>query len=199
MINSIIKCGRCGNEYPMYSKNKWGNYIFQSCPKCKEKENKETMRKAKSVRTRGFEVVSKYADDNVVLPVRGTSKSAGYDIRVVTHGKDIKIAPHSTYVFSTGIKAYMPSNEVLMIYPRSSVGFKKHLMFMNTVAIIDADYYNNADNEGHIMIGVYNYGDKVVTVQDNERIAQGIFTGYGITDDDSVSKIRVGGIGSTNK
>ena len=40
--------------------------------------------------------------------------------------------------------------EFLGIYIRSSLGFKYNIRMCNQVGIIDADYYNNKDNEGHI-------------------------------------------------
>ena len=71
---------------------------------------------------RKFEVVSGF--DNVKLPERKTKKSAGYDICIL---ESADIPPHGQHIFSTGIKAYMEDDEVLMIYPRSSLGIKKQL------------------------------------------------------------------------
>jgi dUTP pyrophosphatase len=39
----------------------------------------------------------------------------------------------------------------LQLALRSSTPKKKGLMLANGIGIIDADYYNNSDNEGHIM------------------------------------------------
>ena len=50
------------------------------------------------------------------------------------------------------------------------------MALVNNVGIIDADYYNNEDNEGHIMLGLYNTTDSDVTLAKGERVAQGIFT-----------------------
>ena len=93
----------------------------------------------------------------------------------------------------TGVKAYMQENEVLLVYIRSSAAFKKHLMLMNGVGVIDADYYGNAENEGHILIPIFNYGAA------GERIAQGIFTTYLTVDGDAAGHgaARTGGFGST--
>lgn len=142
--------------------------------------------------SRGFEKVSYM--DNGILPTRKTSSSAGYDFSIVEGGV---IPPHSTRIFKTGIKAYMNSDEVLMIYVRSSVGIKRGVVLTNNTAIIDSDYFNNSDNEGHIMLALYNNTDKEVVIKDGERVAQGIFVRY-YTAGDTVDNVRQGGIGSTN-
>lgn len=82
---------------------------------------------------RKFEVVSGF--ENIKLPERKTKKSAGYDICVL---ESADIPPHGQYIFSTGLKACMEDDEVLMIYPRSSLGIKKQLTLSNSVGIIDA-------------------------------------------------------------
>jgi len=147
------------------------------------------------IRQRGFEFVSKYQNDGLRLPVRKTKGSAGYDIAsrvdMVIKAKDIAFVP-------TGIKAYMQEDEVLQVYPRSSLGFKKHLFKVNSVGIIDSDYYNNPDNEGEIALIFYNFGEEDVKIKKNERIAQGIFTKYLKTDNDQTKVKRLGGFGSTD-
>lgn len=138
-----------------------------------------------------FEAVTGY---NPNMPQRQTEFSAGYDIEIL---KGDTINPKETKVFLTGLKAQMNSNVVLQLHIRSSMGIKNNLMLSNTTGIIDADYYNNPDNEGHIMIALTNYGDKPVTLKDNERVAQGIFVEYLKTTYDNPKGKRTGGIGST--
>ena len=93
----------------------------------------------------------------------------------------------------------MQPDEVLLIYIRSSTALKKRLMLMNSVGVIDADYYGNAENEGHIYIPLYNYGKESVHIAAGERIAQGIFTHYLTVDGDAAGRgtVRAGGFGST--
>lgn len=143
---------------------------------------------------RGFERVSGF--DKAILPVRKTAGSCGYDIHIYS-ATPTTIKPHESKVFCTGIKAYMPSDEFLAIYIRSSIGIKKHLMLKNSVCIIDEDFYNNKDNEGHILVALYNYGDEPVTLEPFERVAQGVFQKYGVVDNDNADQTRTGGIGST--
>ena len=146
------------------------------------------------MKQRGFEVVTGF--DQAIIPLRGTSGSAGYDF---CSYEEVTIEPNQTIMIQTGIKAYMLDDEVLQIYPRSSLGVKKHLRLANSVGIIDSDYYNNENNEGHIMIPLFNFGNEPITVSQGERVAQGIFGKYLITDTDQVSAKRSGGFGSTNE
>lgn len=92
----------------------------------------------------------------------------------------------------------MNTDWVLMIYPRSGLGFKYQISLANTVGVIDADYYFS-DNEGHIFIKLVNRGDKPVHIKAGEAFAQGIFMEYGIVEDDHVEATRNGGIGSTDQ
>jgi dUTP pyrophosphatase len=146
------------------------------------------------MKKRGFEVVAKYKDANIELPKRKTSGSAGYDFESAV---TIEIEPNKIAFVSTGIKAYMPENEVLQMYPRSSLSFKKKLVKANSVGIIDSDYYNNPDNEGEIMLILYNFGEEKVLINKGERIAQGIFIQYLTIDDSETTVKRLGGFGST--
>lgn len=148
---------------------------------------------------RGFEIVSdefrKHPNIDIQLPKRGSSKSAGYDICTPV---DIIIPPNGiSDAIQTDIKAYMLDDEYLKIVPRSSLGFKKGLMLINTVGIIDSDFYENPDNDGNIGFKLKNLTNETVEIKAGERIMQGIFQEYLITDDDDCDKKRIGGIGSS--
>lgn len=144
---------------------------------------------------RGFEVVSSFEDAQINLPQRTTAESAGYDIECA---ETVTINPGEVKIVPTGIKAFMAYNEFLAIHIRSSIDIKRHIMLANCTGIIDSDYYNNEDNEGHILLGLYNLGTEAVTLEKGERVAQGIFTKYLVANDDEANGIRRGGIGSTN-
>ena len=131
---------------------------------------------------------------NGILPERKTKHSAGYDFAVVEGGI---IPPHTTKIFNTGIKAYMEDDEVLLIFVRSSIGIKRGITLSNGTAVIDADFFNNEDNEGHIMLALHNNTDEPITINGGEHVAQGVFVKYLCTDDNVVQE-RKGGIGSTN-
>ena len=128
--------------------------------------------------------------NKIPLPKRSTSGSAGYDF---------SIEPGDTKVIDTFVKAYMQPEEVLYIFSRSSFGIKKKLIIPNSVGVIDADYFNNPKNDGHIMICFTNIGEEKQYIFKCEKMAQGVFMNYLIADGDDASGDRVGGIGSTGR
>ena len=154
---------------------------------------------------RKFEKVSidefnKYYDKKLYeeydLPKRMTSHSAGYDFFAI---EGFTIKPGEIKKIPTGYKATFGSDEMLMILVRSSMGFKYNVRMTNQVGIIESDYYNNIDNEGHIFVSLQNEGDIDFVVKKGEGYAQGIFTKFLICDDDVTTNERQGGLGSTNK
>ncbi|MDO8059290.1 dUTP diphosphatase ['Crotalaria aegyptiaca' phytoplasma] len=142
-----------------------------------------------------FEVVSYYKKNNIQIPKRQTQYSAGYDLASAI---ETKILPQQLVIIPTGLKVFLPTNQVLLIYSRSSLFIKKKLMLTNNVGVIDSDYYNNSENEGHILISLYNFSNQTVTINKNERIAQGIFQNFLLVqNDNNENKIRKNGFGST--
>lgn len=135
--------------------------------------------------------------ESIALPKRATKGSAGYDFFTPV---EIHLKPGETMKIPTGIRCQMNERWVLMIYPRSGLGFKYRMQLNNTVGIIDSDYYGS-DNEGHIYIKITNDSneDKVLEVKQGQGFAQGIFMQYGIVKDDDVETVRNGGFGSTTK
>lgn len=178
------------------------------------------------MKTRGFEIVSKYKDKGINLPRRQTIASAGYDIeaaedivipsiwrlnfvrifRLIRNGhqlyeRDYEMSDDilKPILVPTGIKVYMPEDEVLILANRSSNTFKKNLALPNGIGVIDADYYNNEKNEGELFVQVLNYGVRPLKIRKGDRIVQGIFIKYLKTDDDlPIARERVSGFGSTN-
>jgi len=148
------------------------------------------------MRIRGFELTKKYSFPVATLPGRKTKHSAGYDLSAAD---TVIISPNKIVLVPTGIKAYMQPDEYLGLHIRSGLAVKTGLMLVNSQGIIDSDYYNNLDNEGHIMIALINVSDQPVTLQAGERIAQGIFYKYLLADNDQASTTRSGGFGSTDQ
>ena len=134
---------------------------------------------------------------NIQLPKRATKGSAGYDFYLPY---DIELKPKQSILVKTGIRVKIEDGWVLKMYTRSSLGFKFRLQLNNTVGIIDSDYYYS-DNQGHIMIKLFNDSneEKNIILKANDSFCQGIFVEYGITIDDDCDTVRNGGIGSTNK
>lgn len=146
---------------------------------------------------RKFYIIDQFKHLNSKLPKRQTTYSAGYDLASI---EEITINPSEIKLIPTGLKVEMPKDEVLLVFPRSSLAMKKHVTMSNNVGVIDADYFNNLDNEGHIMVPLLNYGQSPIKIEKGERIAQGIFTKYQTTiDDEPVSENRSGGFGSSDK
>ena len=149
---------------------------------------------------RGFEIAKGFEDSKINLPVRKTKLSAGYDFEAAedTVVPAFKRGDAPTLI-KTGIKAYMEEDEVLYLYNRSSNPKKKGLILANSVGVVDADYYGNPDNDGHIMFAFYNMRDEDVIIKKGEAIGQGVFSKYLTVDNDQAGGERTGGFGSTSK
>ena len=132
--------------------------------------------------------------EQISLPKRATKGSAGYDFCCSI---DLTIHAHESIRIPTGIRCKMAEGYVLQLYPRSSLGFKYHLCLLNTVGIIDSDYYH-ADNEGHIIAGMINESDKDLVLKAGDRFIQGVFLKYETAEEEETSAERHGGFGSTN-
>lgn len=148
---------------------------------------------------RGFEVIEGM---NGELPIKATVHSAGVDFIA---SSDITIPAFrfkgQATLVPTGLKAFMPKSECLLIFARSSLPVNRGLIMSNGVGVVDSDYYNNSKNEGHIMLEFNNLTNKHLTIKKGERIGQGIFykvpkVSYGVN---LKTDKRGGGFGSTNK
>lgn len=151
-------------------------------------------------KVRGFEVAKGFENMEINLPVRKTKYSAGYDVEAA---EDTVIPAFASgnkpTLVKTGIKAYMPDDEYLMLANRSSNPGKKGLVLANGIGIVDKDYYGNPDNDGHIMFAFYNIKDEEITIKKGDAIGQAIFQKYLIADGDLATAERAGGFGSTSK
>ena len=175
-----------------------------------------------------FEFVSKYKDCGLPLPERKTELSAGYDlvaaedyiipsafqlaeeasnvwevspdefVTLEQMGKFTKATNYKPTLVSTGMKCQLDPGTYLQLSVRSSSPLKYWLMLANGVGIIDADYYNNPDNEGEIFLQIFNLSPFNIQIKKGEAIGQGIIVPWGITEDDVAINERVGGFGSTN-
>ena len=146
---------------------------------------------------RKFEVAKGFEDRGVVLPQRKTAKSAGYDIIALTD-EDVYVHPGMSVNLETGVKACMEDDEVMLLFIRSSLGIKQGLTLSNSCGVIDADYYNNPDNDGHFILNIINTVNSVQRIPARSRVAQAVFVKYLTVDDDNATGERIGGIGSTD-
>jgi dUTP pyrophosphatase len=143
---------------------------------------------------RRFAPVAAYETRQIPLPQRKTARSAGYDLAAAER---TVIRPGQVALVPTGLKAYMPPGEVLVLTVRSSLAARRRLMLANGVGIIDADYVDNPENEGHILVALYNASGEEAVIEEGERLAQGIFLRFETVDGDSAGGARGGGFGST--
>ena len=118
----------------------------------------------------------------------------GYDFVVP---EDTVCKSHEITMVKSGVKAYFPDDETLLLFNRSSNPKKKGLIILNGVGVVDSDYVDNKDNEGEIAGLFYNMLDEDVVLKAGEKMMQGIFVKYGTTDDDQAEGERHGGWGST--
>ena len=148
---------------------------------------------------RKFEKVSRIEED-IQLPIASTENSAGYDFIAI---EDTTIYPYSetnpcperVYL---GVKAQMESDDVLLLFNRSSNPGKYGLVQANSVGVIDSDYYNNSNNEGEIAVEFYNMYNEPVVIKKGQKVCQGVFMKFLKTDDDNrLDAKREGGLGST--
>ncbi len=149
---------------------------------------------------RGFEIAKGFENKEINLPIRKTKYSAGYDVEAA---EDCIIQPYKfgqkPTLVKTGLKAYFPKDEYLMLCNRSSNPFKKGLVMANSIGIIDSDYYGNPDNDGHFMYAFYNFFDAALEIKKGDVIGQAIFQKYLLIDNDITNTERIGGFGSTSK
>ena len=110
--------------------------------------------------------------------------------------KKIKAKPT---LVSTGVKCQLNPNQYLQLSVRSSCPLKNWLILANGVGIIDADYYNNPDNEGEIFFQIINLSPLPIYLKKGDRIGQGIIMNYQCVDEDNAEgNLRTGGFGSTD-
>lgn len=174
-----------------------------------------------------FEKILKYDNVDLPYPERKTKGSAGYDMAaaediiipsisslmadlIYNRGtlanpltideisaltKETKAKPT---LIPTGMKCRLDPDTYLELSVRSSSPLKSWLVLANGVGIIDSDYYNNPDNEGHIYFQVINLSPFDILIHKGDIIGQGIIHEYSLTEDDAAAGERIGGFGSTN-
>ena len=133
--------------------------------------------------------------EEIPLPKRSTRDSAGYDF--ISPVETVIPAGGKT-VIPTGIRCEMQNGWVLMIFPRSGLGFRHQIRLSNTVGIIDGDYAY-AENEGHILISLRNPMNQDLLIGKGDRFCQGVFLPYGLAEEENEFVKRTGGLGSTGK
>ena len=150
-------------------------------------------------KVRGFEVAKGWEDKDIHIPVRKTAHSAGYDIEAAEDIIIPKFTPGiKPTLIPTGLKAYCKEDECFLLLNRSS-GHKKGFSLAHAVGLIDSDYYENVENDGHFYFAYFNCSDHDIEVKKGDIIGQVVFLNYLKCDNDSATGTRKGGFGSTDK
>lgn len=174
-----------------------------------------------------FEKISRFSEVDLPLPVRKTAQSAGYDFVVAEDiiippyaalyknmlmknridipltlddaATAVKAANAKITLVSTGMKCQLEKGTYLELSVRSSCPLKHWLILGNSVGIIDADYYNNPDNEGEIFFQIINLAPFPIQLKRGDAIGQGIIKPYLTIENDNAIGERTGGFGSTDQ
>lgn len=151
------------------------------------------------MRNRGFEIAKGWENKGINLPVRKTKRAAAYDIAAAEDTVIPAFRPGiKPTLIPTGLKAYCADDEWYICASRSS-GPKKGLLMPHGLGVIDSDYYENENNDGHFFFQYYNTTDKDIIIKKGEAIGQVIFLKYLLVDNDHAEGVRKGGFGSTDK
>lgn len=137
--------------------------------------------------------------DAIKLPKQATAASAGCDFFMPF---SLNFEGESSFRIATGVRWVCNKDEdrdrVLLVMPRSGLGFKYGIRLSNTVGVIDADYCDS-DNEGHIIVSLVNPSGQTVLLGEGKPFAQGIVVRYEVPDGAESDSSRNGGFGSTDK
>lgn len=156
---------------------------------------------------RGFKICKGYEDKNINLPKRQTKHAVGYDIEAAEDTlipSLFKLASEKQELLNkptlvkTGVKAYFEPDEVMYLFNRSSGPSKRGLVTANSVGVFECDYYSNPNNDGEILVSLYNFSNEDIVVKKGERIAQVVFQKFLTIDNDNAEGSRLGGFGSTD-
>lgn len=143
-----------------------------------------------------FEKVSRVKNLDFDLPKKGSKYAAGYDFICP---EDTWVATNGVTYVKTGIKAKFPNDTALLILNRSSNPKKKGLLMANGIGLVDADYYDNEDNEGEIGFAFMTTENTPILIKAGEKLGQGVFIKYQDITDYNADEVesRKGGFGST--
>lgn len=119
--------------------------------------------------------------EEIIIPQRDSASTAGYDLHLLS---DITLRPGETIKLPTGLKSRFQPDEALLFIVRSKTGFKYNIRLCNQVGVIDSDYYNNPDNEGHLWTKIQNEDTVAHSFKKGDALVQGVFIKYLTTDSD---------------
>jgi len=130
------------------------------------------------------------------LPAYATPGSAGMDVRACLDAP-LTLAPGQAELVSSGVSIHIGDPGLAaVLLPRSGLGHKQGLVLGNLVGLIDSDY------QGPLMVSCWNRGNRPVTIQPLDRIAQLVIVPvvqaeFRVVNDHAESHRGTGGFGST--
>jgi dUTP pyrophosphatase len=132
-------------------------------------------------------------------PEYATEGASGFDIRAYIPDGEIVIPSGEYKVIGTGLSFELPEGFELQIRSRSGLAAKHGVAVLNGIGTIDQDY------RGHVMVILINHGKNDFSVENGDRIAQGVFSTVPnrkyltMTKVESLSNTKrgSGGLGST--
>lgn len=138
------------------------------------------------------------AFEDAIVPTRGSSVAAGYDLYCWSENGHIQILPHTTKLIHTGIKIAIPEGYFGGIYARSGLATKQGLRPANAVGVVDSDY------RGEVMVALHNDTEEAQVINRGDRIAQLIIQPYLEFELEEVNTLDetergAGGFGSSGK
>lgn|SRR3989338_2215783 len=139
-----------------------------------------------------MQVKIKRIEKDLPLPEYKTSGAVAFDMLA---RETIVIEPHAIGRVPTNLVIQIPEGYMLMIKDRSSTAKKKGLLC--TIGFIDQDYCGDTDE---ILMQYYNFLDVPVTIEREERLAQGAFVKIDKATWEEVDSMGIqdrGGFGST--
>lgn len=139
----------------------------------------------------------KKLSENAVLPTRGSTSAAGYDLYACIES-ELTVAPHETVKVGTGLAIEVPDGYFGAIFARSGLAAKEGLRPANCVGVADSDY------RGEYIVALHNDSETPHTVTPGERIAQLVIMPYlscefELSDTLCETERGSGGFGSTGK
>ena len=135
--------------------------------------------------------------ETAVLPERGSSYAAGYDLFADVK-ETLEIAPHKTAMIPTGLAMEIPEGYFGGIFARSGLASKESLRPANCVGVVDADY------RGEVKVALHNDSDEIRTITPGQKVAQLVIVPFLSVEFDEVDTLSdtvrgAGGFGSTGK
>ncbi len=129
-------------------------------------------------------------DKDAIMPTRAHKLDAGYDLYSRTAAV---IAPHTAWIFDTGVHMQIPAGYVGMVKSKSGLNVKSGIQ---SEGVVDSGY------TGSIVVKLYNHSASNVIIEKGQKISQIVFLPIYTPDLELVENLEStergnGGFGST--